>query len=217
MAIKQPFEYDNFFIVEHPLIQHKLTLLRDKHTNKKDFNDLLNELTLLLVYEASSKLRLTSKTIDTPLARMEAKLLVEDDPVIVPILRAGLGMVPGFLRLLPNAKVGHVGIYRSEDTFDANQYYFKIPERTEHHPYFLCDPMLATGGSVMNAIQLLRSRGITEIHFVAILAAPEGAKKLAECFPEIDIYVAALDEGLDENAYILPGLGDAGDRLFGTV
>lgn len=202
--------------VKHPLVQHKLTLLRDKNTPKKLFRELVNEITLLLIYEASKDLPIHSKTIDTPLETFDAPILVDDSPVIVPILRAGLGMVEGFLSLMPDARVGHIGLYRDEDTHEPNAYYFKIPQHSSEQQYFVCDPMLATGGSAASAITQLKQHQIKKIIFVSIVSSPLGVETLAKKHPDVMIYTASVDRELNNNAYIVPGLGDAGDRLYGT-
>jgi uracil phosphoribosyltransferase len=208
--------HKNFYIVEHPLVQHKLTLLRDKKTVQKEFKELVTEITLLLAYEATKNLPLTTKTIATPMETCEAKILADEKYVILPILRAGIGMVDGFLTLLPTAKVAHIGLFRDEQTLEPQYYYFKIPPDSKERQFFVCDPMLATGGSAVEAVNRLKQKNVHKIIFVCIVAAPEGVEKFSKAHPEIPIYTAALDRQLNEKGYILPGLGDAGDRMFGT-
>lgn len=216
MAIKTHKKFPMLFEVQHPLLQHKLSLLRQKETTKKDFKELLTEITLLLAYEATQKLPLGNKTISTPLETFKAPVLTGKKPVILPILRAGIGMVDGFLSLIPSARVGHIGLYRDEKTLQPHFYYFKIPKQSQNRQFFICDPMLATGGSSVEAINHLKAEGIKKITFVCVVAAPEGVKHLAKAHPDIPIYTASLDRELNQHGYILPGLGDAGDRLFGT-
>ena len=208
---------EQLHIVKHPLLQHKLNLLRDVSTSRKTFRELVSEITLLLAYESTKHLSLRKRTIKTPLETMEAELLTEEDPVIVPILRAGLGMVDGLLTLLPTARVGHIGLYRDENTLEPHPYYIKIPKQSEQNTYFLCDPMLATGGTVAHAASQLKQRGIKNIILICLVSAPEGVIHMCNAHPDIPIYTAVLDRQLNEHGYILPGLGDAGDRLFGTL
>lgn len=203
-------------ILQHPLVQHKLSLLRDVSTNKKLFTELVHELTIMLAYEATRHLPLTLSTIKTPLETIESPMLAGKEPVIVPILRAGLAMVNGLSTLLPAAPVGHIGLFRNEKTLAPQQYYFKIPPHSQDCHYFVCDPMLATGGSALAAIELLKKEGIKNITFLCLVAAPVGLERLATAHPEMNIYCASLDRELNAHGYILPGLGDAGDRLFGT-
>jgi len=202
--------------VNHPLLQHKLTLLRDKSTDKLTFKALVDEISLLLAYEATKQLPLTTRSIETPLMPMKSPVIAGKKPVVVPILRAGLGMVDAFLRLMPGARVGHIGLYRDEETHQPNSYYFKIPKHSEQRQFYVCDPMLATGGSAVAAIDMLKANGIDQITFICIVAAPEGIKTLETAHPEVPIITASIDQGLNDDCYILPGLGDAGDRLFGT-
>lgn len=209
-------QFPLFYCVEHPLVAHKLSLLRDKKTPAKIFRELVAEITLLIAYEATLDLSLHEVSIDTPLESMLAPMLTDRYPVIVPILRAGLGMVESFLQLIPEARIGHIGLYRDEKTLQPQQYYFKIPQNSADSPYFICDPMLATGGSTVKAIDLLKERGIRRITLVCLVAAPEGVDVVASAHPDVKIYTASLDRQLNEHSYILPGLGDAGDRLFGT-
>ncbi len=208
--------YTNFHTVEHPLISHKLSELRDIKTTKKMFKELVDEITLLLAYEATKNLPLTSTSIETPLETFDAPRLAGKKPVILPILRAGIGMVDSFLKLMPSARVGHIGLFRNEETLQPVRYYFKIPPHSQDRRFFICDPMLATGGSAADTISQLKEEGITNMTFVCLVAAPEGAKHLFEEHPDVTIYAASLDRQLNDQGYILPGLGDAGDRLFGT-
>jgi len=214
--IKSFPEYPNFRLVTHPLIKHKLFHLRDRDTPKKKFKELTKEISLLLAYEATSDLPLTEAEVETPLERTAAPILAGKKSVILPILRAGLGMVDGFLELMPGARVGHIGLFRDEDTLEPQQYYFKIPNEHEQRLFLVLDPMLATGGSASAALSLLRDKGIDNIKLVCLVAAPEGVKRLLADLPDIPVYAAALDRCLNDIGYILPGLGDAGDRLFGT-
>lgn len=207
-----------FHCVEHPLIKNKMALLRRKSTAQKEFRELIYEITLLLAYEATRDLVLTTTMVETPLESFVAPCLPGNNkPVVVPILRAGLGMVDAFLTLIPEARVGHIGLYRDEHTLQPHQYYFKIPKDSANSRVLVCDPMLATGGSVSAAIHQLKERGISDIVFVCIVAAPEGVKHLTTEHPDLPIYAASLDRQLNDQGYILPGLGDAGDRLFGTI
>ncbi len=203
-------------IIDHPLIQHKLTIMRDKNTGSKDFRELLNEIALLMGYEITRDLPLCDVEIETPMGKMTAKNISGKKLAIVPILRAGIGMVDGLLTLLPVAKVGHIGLYRNEETHTPVVYYCKLPKDIENRTVIVSDPMLATGGSASDAISMLKERGCTSIRLMCLVSAPEGVKKVQEDHPDVDIYVAALDECLNEDAYIVPGLGDAGDRIFGT-
>lgn len=203
-------------IIDHPLIQHKLTIMRDKNTGSKDFRELLDEIALLMGYELTRDLPLRDVKIETPLCETTAKTIDGKKLAIVPILRAGIGMVDGLLSLLPVAKVGHIGLYRNEETHKPVVYYCKLPFDIENRLVIITDPMLATGGSASDAITMLKKEGCTQIRLMCLVAAPEGVKKVQEDHPDVDIYVAALDDCLNENAYIVPGLGDAGDRIFGT-
>lgn len=203
-------------IIEHPLIQHKLTIMRMKKTGSKDFRELLEEISTLMGYELTKDLPLSEIEIETPMMKMKSKIVCGKKIAVIPILRAGLGMVDGLLNLLPVAKVGHIGLYRDHDTHNPVFYYSKLPFDIEQREVIVCDPMLATGGSATDAIQLIKDNGCTSIRLMCLVAAPEGVKKVQESHPDVDIYVAAYDDCLDENAYILPGLGDAGDRIFGT-
>jgi uracil phosphoribosyltransferase len=214
--IKHYAKYPNFHEVRHPLVMHKLSLLRDEDTTTKDFKALLNEITMFLVYEATKDLPMTTKMVKTPLESFKAPMLAGKKAVILPILRAGIGMVDGFLSLIPSARVGHIGLFRNEETLLPEFYYFKIPKNSKERQFFICDPMLATGGSACETIKRLKEKGIKKITFVCIVAAPEGVKRMLKEHPDVPIFSASLDKKLNEHGYILPGLGDAGDRLFGT-
>ncbi|MDD3016128.1 uracil phosphoribosyltransferase [Pseudolactococcus chungangensis] len=207
-----------FQVVTHPLIQHKLTILRQTSTGTKDFRELVNEIAMLLGYEISRELPLEDVEIETPIIKTVQKTLSGKKLAIVPILRAGIGMVDGILSLVPAAKVGHIGMYRDEETLQPVEYLVKLPEDIDQRQIFVVDPMLATGGSAILAIDSLKKRGAgaANIKFVCLVAAPEGVKALQEAHPDIDVFTAALDEKLNDHGYIVPGLGDAGDRLFGT-
>lgn len=207
----------NFQVIDHPLIQHKLTIIRDKNTGTKYFREVVNEIARLLAYEVSREMPLQDIEIETPLVKTVQKQLAGKKVVIVPILRAGLGMVDGMLDLIPAAKVGHVGMYRDHDTMEPVEYFIKMPSDLSERQLLVVDPMLATGGSAVAAIDALKKRGASNIKFVCLVAAPEGVKVLQDAHPDVDIYTASLDERLNEKGYILPGLGDAGDRLFGTL
>lgn len=207
---------DNLHIIDHPLIRHKLTIMRRIETGSKDFRQLLNEISLLMGYEVTRDIPLHDIEIETPLCKTLAQEIDGKKLAIVPILRAGLGMVDGLLNLLPVAKVGHIGLYRDPVSHKPVPYYCKLPEDIGERLVILCDPMLATGGSSCDAIDLLKRRGATNIKLMCLVAAPEGVKKVEETHPDIQIYCAALDDHLNDHAYIVPGLGDAGDRLFGT-
>lgn len=203
-------------IMDHPLIQHKIGILRRKETSSKDFRELVGEIGTLMGYEATRQLPLTDVEIETPLCRTTVKEIKGKKMAIVPILRAGLGMVDGLLTIVPGAKVGHIGLYRDPETALPIEYYCKLPADCNEREVFVVDPMLATGGSAAAAITMLKDKGIKNIHFLCIIAAPEGLAKLQKEHPDVDVYVGALDEGLNDHKYILPGLGDAGDRIFGT-
>ena len=203
-------------ILDHPLVQHKVSLLRNKATGTKEFKELVSELATLLCYEATRDLPLEEVEIETPIAVAHTNVLSGRKLALVPILRAGLGMVDGMLTLLPAAKVGHIGLYRNEETLEPVEYYCKHPSDIAESDVIVLDPMLATGGSARDAITQIKKRGARSIKFIGIIAAPEGLKALHEAHPDVDIYVAALDEKLNEKGYIVPGLGDAGDRIFGT-
>ena len=206
----------NVFIFNHPLIQHKISLLRDKRTTTKEFRELVGELAMLMAYEVTRDLPLEEVEIETPVAVAKTKILAGRKLAIVPILRAGLGMVDGMLNLIPMAKVGHVGLYRDPETLDPVEYYCKLPEDVTQREVILLDPMLATGGSAAAAVSFLKDRGIRNIKFMCLIAAPEGIDRLSKAHPDVPIFCAARDPKLNEHAYIVPGLGDAGDRLFGT-
>lgn len=204
------------FISNHPLIIHKLTLIRDKDTTTKEFRALVEEVAMLLTYEVTRDFSLDETEVQTPLMTTKGKKLAGREVVLVPILRAGLGMLEGILKLIPDAKVGHIGLYRDEKTFMPVEYYYKLPRDAKERDVILIDPMLATGGSSSAAISFIKQRGVKSIRLMCLIAAPEGIKVVQEAHPDVDIYTAAQDERLNESAYILPGLGDAGDRLFGT-
>jgi len=206
----------NITVLKHPLIEHKLTILRNRDTDNKLFRETLNELTYLIVYETTRDLKLKDVRIETPLQPCDCKQISEQ-VLIIPILRAGLGMVEGILNLIPSAKVGHIGVYRDETTLQPVEYYFRLPPEADTMRTFLLDPMLATGGSLSYAIDLLEKKGIRNITVISIIAAPEGLQALQEAHPDTRIFTAMLDERLNENGYILPGLGDCGDRIFGTL
>lgn len=203
-------------IMDHPLIQHKIGLIRRKETGSKDFRQLISEIAMLMCYEATRDLKLTDVEIDTPISHMTAKELAGKKLAVVPILRAGLGMVSGILALVPSAKVGHIGMYRDEETHEPQEYYCKLPNPIKERTIVVCDPMLATGGSAVDAINQIKKHGGKNIKFMCIIAAPEGLERLHKEHPDIQIYVGHVDRQLNENAYICPGLGDAGDRIFGT-
>ncbi|KRN34396.1 uracil phosphoribosyltransferase [Liquorilactobacillus mali] len=205
-----------FEVLDHPLIQHKLTIIRDKNCGTREFREVVNEIAELMAYEVSRDMPLEDVQVETPITVTTKKRLAGKKVVIVPILRAGLGMVDGILELIPAAKVGHVGMYRDEETLKPVEYFVKMPENMESREIFVVDPMLATGGSAIMAVDALKKRGAVAIKFVCLVAAPEGVKALRAAHPDIDIFAAALDDHLNENGYIVPGLGDAGDRLFGT-
>jgi len=204
------------YVFDHPLIQHKVSMMRDINTPVKEFRDLAREVSMLMGFEATRDLPLADVEIETPICKTTAKMLAGGDIAIVPILRAGLGFVDGMLELVPTAKVGHVGLYRDPETHEPVEYYCKLPTDIEKRKVFVLDPMLATGGSAVAAVDFIKQRGATDIRFMCLIAAPEGIKVLSEAHPDIDIYIAAKDDHLNEHAYIVPGLGDAGDRLFGT-
>lgn len=204
------------YIMDHPLIQHKIGIMREKETSTKEFRALVSEVAMLIYYEASRNLPLTDKEIETPLIKTTAKEIAGKKLCVVPILRAGLHMADGILTLTPNAKVGHIGLYRNEETLEPVEYFCKLPQDAAEREIFVVDPMLATGGSAVAAISLLKKRGIQKIRFLCLIAAPEGVNRLQAEHPDVDIYIGALDKRLNEHGYILPGLGDAGDRIYGT-
>ena len=203
-------------VPDHSLIKHKISILRDKETDVKTFRNLIGEIAMLICYEATRDLQLADVEIETPICRTTAKELKGKKMAIVPILRAGLGMVDGVLQLIPAAKIGHIGLYRDPETLDPVEYYCKLPADCAEREVFVVDPMLATGGSSVAAIQMLKDKGCKKIHFMCIIAAPEGIKKMQEAHPDVDMYIGALDDHLNDHGYIVPGLGDAGDRIFGT-
>ena len=206
----------NEFVLNHPLITHKLAILRDINTGTKEFRELVTEISTILVYEAMRDAKLEETTIETPLEKMETGMLNEDNYAVVPILRAGMGMVDGILNVIPNAKIGHIGLYRDEETFQPVEYYYKMPEGIANREVLVIDPMLATGGSASSTISKLKEDGVTKINLLCIVAAPQGIKCIEEDHPDVEIFCAVVDRELNENAYILPGLGDAGDRVYGT-
>ena len=203
-------------IVDHPLVTHKLTIMRETETGSKDFRELLSEISMLMGYELTRDFPLEEVQIQTPVAAMTAKKIKGKKVAIIPILRAGLGMVDGLLSLIPAAKVGHIGLYRDPETHMPVEYYCKLPFDVEHRMVIVTDPMLATGGSASDAITMLKNKGVSSIRLMCLVAAPEGVAKVQKDHPDVDIYTASLDECLNDHAYIVPGLGDAGDRLFGT-
>ena len=204
------------YVFDHPLIQHKVTKMRDVETPVKEFRDLAREVSMLMGFEATRDLPLKEIEIETPICKTKANVLEGEDIAIVPILRAGLGFVDGMLELVPTAKVGHVGLYRDPETHEPVEYYCKLPTDIEKRKVFVLDPMLATGGSAVAAVDFIKQRGAEDIRFLCLIAAPEGIETLSKAHPDIDIYIAAKDDHLNDHAYIVPGLGDAGDRLFGT-
>ena len=203
-------------IMDHPLIQHKIGIIRKKDTSSKEFREMISEIAMLMCYEATRELPLTDVEIETPICKTTVKELEGKKMAVVPILRAGLGMVEGMLAMIPAAKIGHIGLYRDPETLEPVEYYCKLPADCSEREVFVVDPMLATGGSSAAAIQMLKDKGVKHIRFMCILAAPEGVKKMQEAHPDVDIYIGALDDHLNEHGYIVPGLGDAGDRIFGT-
>lgn len=203
-------------VFDHPLIQHKLTYIRDINTGTKEFRELVDEVATLMAYEITRELPLEQVEVQTPVCKANSNVLAGKKLGIVPILRAGIGMVDGILKLIPAAKVGHIGLYRDPETLQPIEYYVKLPSDVSVRDFILVDPMLATGGSAIAAVESLKSRGAKNIKFMCLIAAPEGVKALTDAHPDVDIYIAAMDEKLDEKGYIVPGLGDAGDRLFGT-
>lgn len=203
-------------IMDHPLIQHKITYIRQECLGSRDFRAVIEEIAVMMCYEATRDLKLQDIEITTPICKMIGKELVGKKLAIIPILRAGLGMVEGMLDVIPAAKVGHIGLYRDPDTLEPVEYYCKLPADCDERETFVVDPMLATGGSSVAAIQLLKDRGVKQIRFLCIIAAPEGVERMQKAHPDVDIYIGALDERLNDHGYIVPGLGDAGDRIFGT-
>ncbi|WP_239255156.1 uracil phosphoribosyltransferase [Listeria ilorinensis] len=206
----------NVHVINHPLIQHKLTIIRDKNTGTKAFRELVDEVATLMAYEITRDMEMEEVEVETPLTVTKTKVLAGKKLGVVPILRAGLGMTDGILKLIPAAKVGHVGLYRDHETLEPVEYFVKLPSDVEERLFIVVDPMLATGGSAIMALDCLKKRGAKNMKFMCLVAAPEGVKALQDAHPDVDIYIAGLDEKLNEDGYILPGLGDAGDRLFGT-
>lgn len=203
-------------VMDHPLISHKISLIRREDLGSKDFREMISEIAMLICYEATRDLKLQDVQIKTPICEMTGKELAGKKLAVVPILRAGLGMVEGMLAMIPAAKVGHIGLYRDPETLEAVEYFCKLPVDCEERDVFVVDPMLATGASSVAAVQILKDKGVKNIRFLCIIAAPEGVKRMQEAHPDVDIYIGALDEKLNDHGYIVPGLGDAGDRIFGT-
>lgn len=203
-------------VMDHPLIQHKIGIIRRIETGSKDFRQMIGEIAMLMCYEATRNLKLVDVEIETPMCKTVVKELKGKKLAVVPILRAGLGMVEGMLEIIPAAKVGHIGLYRDPETLEPVEYYCKLPEDSSDREVFVVDPMLATGGSSVAAIQMLKDKGVKNIHFMCIIAAPEGVERMQKEHPDVNIYIGALDEKLNSHGYIVPGLGDAGDRIFGT-
>ncbi|MFV0362093.1 MAG: uracil phosphoribosyltransferase [Suipraeoptans sp.] len=206
----------NVYVMDHPLIKHKISYIRRKDTGSKDFREVVGEIAALMCFEATRNLKLKDVEIETPIGKMIGKELSGKKLAIIPILRAGLGMVDGMLNMIPAAKVGHIGLYRDPETLEPVEYYCKLPADCDEREVFVVDPMLATGGSSVAAIKMLKDKGVKKIRFMCIIAAPEGVERMKNEHPDVDIYIGALDEKLNEHAYIVPGLGDAGDRIFGT-
>lgn len=206
----------NAIELKHPLIEHKLAILRDKNTGTKEFRELAKEIAMFLCYEAMKDAKLEEVEIETPIEKMKTGKLDEDKYAFVPILRAGMGMLDGVISVIPNAKIGHIGMYRDENTFEPVNYFFKVPKDIQNREVIILDPMLATGGSAIDAIELLKSKGVEKIKFLSIIAAPEGIERVENKYPDVQIYCAHIDSHLNLNKYIVPGLGDAGDRIFGT-
>ena len=207
---------ENVFIMDHPLIQHKISMLRNKNTGTNEFRKLIEEIAVLMGYEALRDLPLEDVEVETPIETCMTPMISGKKLAVVPILRAGLGMVDGMLNMIPSAKVGHIGLYRDPQTYEPVEYYCKLPSDCDEREVFVVDPMLATGGSCIAALQMLKDKGVKHMRFMCIIAAPEGVKRLQEAHPDVDIYIGALDDHLNEHKYIVPGLGDAGDRIFGT-
>ena len=203
-------------VMDHPLIQHKIGIIRRKEVGSKDFRQMISEIAMLMCYEATRNLKLQDVEIETAICTTRVKELRGKKLAVVPILRAGLGMVDGMLQMIPAAKVGHIGLYRDPETLEPVEYYCKLPADSSEREVFVVDPMLATGGSAVEAIRMLKNKGVKNIRFMCIIAAPEGVKRMQEAHPDVDVYIGALDEHLNDHGYIVPGLGDAGDRIFGT-
>ncbi len=203
-------------VLEHPLLKHKLSILRNKNTGTKEFREVAGEIASILCYEATRDAKLNEVEVETPIQKTNVKKLDENQYAFVPVLRAGLSMVDGVLSMIPNAKIGHIGLYRNEDTLEPVPYYFKVPKDIEHREVIVLDPMLATGGSAIDAISQIKKVGVKKIKFLSIIAAPEGIENVEAVHPDVQIYTASIDSHLNENGYIVPGLGDAGDRIFGT-
>lgn len=206
----------NAIELKHPLIEHKLAILRDKKTGTKEFREIISEIATMLCYEAMKDAEMHEVEIETPIQKMKTRKINENNYAFVPILRAGTGMLDGIISVVPNAKIGHIGMYRDEETFKPTVYFFKVPKDIDKREVLILDPMLATGGSGLDAIELLKEKGVKKIKFLSIISAPEGIKAVEEKHPDVQIYTACIDEKLNERAYIIPGLGDAGDRIFGT-
>jgi uracil phosphoribosyltransferase len=209
-------ENKNIIVCDHPLLKHKITILRNKETGTSEFRTIVDEIAMFIGYEALRDLELTEVEVETPLETAMCPVIAGKKPAIIPILRAGLGLVDGLLKLMPVAKIGHIGLYRDEETFEPKEYYCKLPQSIDQRKIFVVDPMLATGGSAIAAIDFIKQYGGTDITFLCVIAAPEGVAKLAEAHPDVKIYIGNLDRELNEKKYICPGLGDAGDRIFGT-
>ena len=205
------------YVMDHPLIQHKVGIIRREEVGSKDFRQMISEIAMLMCYESTRNLKLQDVKIKTPICETTVKELAGKKLAVVPILRAGLGMVEGMLAMIPAAKVGHIGLYRDPETLEPVEYYCKLPSDCNEREVYVVDPMLATGGSCVAAIQMLKEKGVKNIHFMCIIASPEGVERLQKEHPDVDIYIAALDEKLNDHGYIVPGLGDAGDRIFGTI
>lgn len=203
-------------VLNHPMITHKLSVLRDKNTATKEFREIVSEIAIILCYEATKNIKLHDITIETPLEKYETQCINEDDFAFVPILRAGMSMVDGILKVMPTAKIGHIGLYRNEETLEPVEYYYKMPSHIEKREVFILDPMLATGGSAIATIDRLKRDGVKKINFLCVIASPEGIKNIQEAHNDVQIYCASVDRCLNEVGYILPGLGDAGDRVYGT-
>lgn len=210
-------KYKNVTVLNHPLLSHKITLLRKKETGTKDFRTLVKEIALMEGYDALRNVPTKLVEIETPIEKSMQPVISGKKLCFAPILRAGLGMVEGMLELVPSAKIGHIGMYRDENTHEPHEYFCKMPHDVENRDVYILDPMLATGGSAVDAVKLLKARGVKNIHFICIIAAPEGVEAFCKVYPDVDLYIGALDRQLNENAYICPGLGDAGDRIFGTM